>query len=105
MNAEEIEAYKTKLKSIGYTDKQVEGIIKLSKKAFAAATEVKTFSQMIDTLKESLGSGWAESFEIIFGDFREAKQLWTGSMGSCLQLVKLVMKCFEFGKQMAEETL
>ena len=77
MTAEEVEAYKAKLKSIGYTDKQVEGIIKLSKKAFAAATEVKTFTQMIDTLKESLGSGWAESFEIIFGDFKEAKALWT----------------------------
>ena len=77
MTAEEVEAYKAKLKSIGYTDKQVEGIVKLSKKAFAAATEVKTFSQMIDTLKESLGSGWAESFEIIFGDFKEAKALWT----------------------------
>ena len=77
MTAEEVEAYKAKLKSIGYTDKQVEGIVKLSKKAFAAATEVKTFSQMIDTLKESLGSGWAQSFEIIFGDFKEAKALWT----------------------------
>lgn len=78
MTAEEVEAYKAKLKSIGYTDKQVDGIIKLSKKAFAAATEVKTFSQMIDTLKESLGSGWAQTFEIIFGDFKEAKALWTG---------------------------
>ena len=50
----------------------------LGKKAFAAATEVKTFSQMIDTLKESLGSGWAQTWEIVFGDFNEAKKLWTG---------------------------
>ncbi len=56
-----------------YTDESTE----LGKKAFAAATEVKTFSQMIDTLKESLGSGWAQTFEIIFGDFLEAKSLWT----------------------------
>lgn len=78
MTAAELDAYKAQLKSIGYTDKQIEGIVKLSKKAFAAATEVKTFSQMIDTLKESLGSGWAQTFEIIFGDFNEAKKLWTG---------------------------
>lgn len=56
-----------------YTDESTE----LGKKAFAAATEVKTFSQMMDTLKESLGSGWAQSFEIIFGNFTEAKELWT----------------------------
>ena len=78
MSAAELEAYKTQLKSVGYTDKQIEGIVKLSKKAFEAATEVKTFSQMIDTLKESLGSGWAQTWETIFGDFEESKRLWTG---------------------------
>lgn len=49
----------------------------LGKKAFAAAQDVKTFSQLMDTLKEAVGSGWAQSFEIIFGDFNEAKKLWT----------------------------
>lgn len=77
MTDAELEAYKAQLKSVGYTEQQVEGIVKLSEKAFDAATEVKTFSQMIDTLKESLGSGWAQSFEIIFGNFSEAKKLWT----------------------------
>lgn len=42
-----------------------------------AATKVRTFSQMIDTLKEGIGSSWAESFEIIIGDFEEATKLWT----------------------------
>ena len=77
MDAAQLEAYKNQLKSIGYTEKQIDGIIKLGEKAFNAATEVKTFSQMIDTLKESMGSQWAQTFEIIFGDFREAKALWT----------------------------
>lgn len=49
----------------------------LGKKAFAAATEVKTFSQLIDTIKEAIGSGWAKTFEIIIGDFNEAKDLFT----------------------------
>ena len=47
-------------------------------KAFAAAQDVKTFSQLMDTLKEAVGSGWANTWEILFGDFEEAKELWTG---------------------------
>ena len=50
----------------------------LGKKASAAATEVKTFSMLIDTLKEGLQSGWAQTWEIIVGDFEEAKALFTG---------------------------
>lgn len=49
----------------------------LGKKAFAAAQDVKTFTQLMDTLKEAVGSGWATTWEIIFGDFEEAKKLWT----------------------------
>ena len=49
----------------------------IGKKAFASAKDVKTFSMMWDTLKESAGSGWSETFELIFGNFEEAKVLWT----------------------------
>ena len=42
-----------------------------------AATKVKTFTQMVDTLKEALGTGWATSFRTIVGDFEEAKSLFT----------------------------
>jgi tape measure domain-containing protein len=50
----------------------------IGKRATAAASDIKTFSQMLDTLKESAGSGWAETWELVFGDFNEAKKLWTG---------------------------
>lgn len=50
----------------------------IGKKAFAAAQDVKTFSQLVDTIKESIGSGWAQTFELIFGNLEEAKRLWTG---------------------------
>ena len=50
----------------------------IGKKAFAAAQDVKTFSQLVDTVKESIGSGWAQTFELIFGNLEEAKTLWTG---------------------------
>lgn len=49
----------------------------IGKKATKAATEVKTFSQMMDALKESAQSGWAQTWEIIFGDFEQGKTLWT----------------------------
>lgn len=42
-----------------------------------AATKVRTFSQMLDTLKEGIGSGWATTWELVFGDFQEATALWT----------------------------
>ena len=62
-------------KTLGdYADETTE----IGKKAYAAAQDVKTFSQLIGTLKEAVGSGWAETWEYVFGDFAEAKQLWTG---------------------------
>ena len=42
-----------------------------------AATKVKTFSQLIDTVKEGLGSGWTQSWQYIIGDFEEAKAMWS----------------------------
>lgn len=77
MSDNALQEYKDSLVELGYTTEQVERIVKNSRKAFESATEVKTFTQMIDTLKESLGSGWAQTFEIIIGDFREAKKLFT----------------------------
>ena len=49
----------------------------VGQKAKAAAQDVKTFSMLIDTLTEAVQSGWAQSFQIIFGDFNQAKKLWT----------------------------
>jgi tape measure domain-containing protein len=42
-----------------------------------AATKVKTFSQLIDTTKEAIGSGWSETWEHVFGGLEEAKGLWS----------------------------
>lgn len=41
------------------------------------ATSVRTFSALMDSLKEGIGSGWAETFEHMFGDFEEATVLFT----------------------------
>jgi tape measure domain-containing protein len=61
----------------GYSESQAEEIVKLADTATDAATKIKTFTQLIDTLKEALGSGWTESWQIIIGDFEEAKEVWT----------------------------
>lgn len=42
-----------------------------------AATEVKTFTQLIDTMKESVGSGWATTWEYIIGDKEQAAEFFT----------------------------
>ena len=77
MTAAEKKAYEEKLRGIGYTEEQIKAIEELGQKAFDSAQDVKTFSQLMDTLKEAAGSGWAQTFEILFGDLEEAKVLWT----------------------------
>lgn len=65
------------LREQGYTEEQIASIQKLAQTANGAAQDVKTFTQMIGTINESIGSGWAQSWRIIIGDFEEAKVLWT----------------------------
>lgn len=62
----------------GFTKTQAQSIINQAAMAKDAATVVKTGTQLMGTLKESAESGWAETWEIIIGDFEEAKKLWTG---------------------------
>lgn len=49
----------------------------VGKRATAAAQDVKTFTQLMDTLKEAAGSGWAQTWELMVGDFDEAKEHFT----------------------------
>lgn len=65
------------LRTMGYTDDQIKSIMEMGKTANDAATKVKTFTQLFDTLKETAQSGWTQSWEIIVGDFEEAKELLT----------------------------
>ena len=65
------------LKSMGYTSEQIKGIMKMGQTANDAATKVKTFSQLWDTLKEAAQSGWTQTWEIIVGDFEEARSMLT----------------------------
>lgn len=74
---EEYNAAVKKFVDQGYTQEQAKEMADMAKTAGDAATKVKTFSQLIDTLKEALGSGWTKTWQLIVGDFDEAKEVWT----------------------------
>lgn len=63
--------------SQGYTKEQAKEIKQLADTAVSAATEVKTFTQLWDVMKESAQSGWSQTWKLIIGDFEEAKALLT----------------------------
>lgn len=46
-------------------------------KAFKAAQEAKSFSEAVDATKDAVSSGWMETFDILFGNYEEAKGFWS----------------------------
>lgn len=64
---------KAELRAQGFNDAQIKAIQEQAKAAKSAATDVKSLTQLIDTLKEGVGSGWAQTWQLIFGDFKQAK--------------------------------
>lgn len=56
-----------------YTDTST----KIGQDATAAATQVTKLSQAFDVMKETAQSGWAKTWEIIFGDLEQAKVVFT----------------------------
>ena len=61
----------------GFNKAEIASIQKTAEAAMKAATEVKTLGQVFNVAKETAGSGWAETFQIIFGNFNEAKKTFT----------------------------
>lgn len=51
--------------------------MQLGSKAFKAAQEAKTAADAINSVKDAVSTGWMNTFEIIFGNYEEAKVLWT----------------------------
>nr|DAF83550.1 MAG TPA: tail tape measure [Caudoviricetes sp.] len=64
-------------KKSGKNKEEIAETLRFAQTAEDAATKVKTFTQLIDTLKEAVQSGWSQSFRIIIGDFEDAKTLFT----------------------------
>lgn len=66
------------LRKKGYTEKQIKKLRQIANEAEEAATAVKTFTQLVSTVAETIGSGWAETFRIMIGDITQAKTIFTG---------------------------
>lgn len=49
----------------------------LASKSFRSAQEAKSFTEAIDATKDAVSSGWMKTTEIIFGNYEEAKVIWT----------------------------
>lgn len=71
------ELNEAELRTAGYNDDQIKQILQLGQTATKAATEVKTLTQLIDTYKEEVGSGWTKFWQYVFGDFDQARKGWT----------------------------
>lgn len=71
------EASKALAEKSGKNAGEIESVLSMAKTAEDAATKVKTFTQLWDTLKEAAQSGWTRTWEIVIGDFEEAKELLT----------------------------
>ena len=68
---------KATLMSKGFSAAQADALVELGATGVAAATEVRTLTQLISTIKESIASGWSATFRTIFGDFEQATKLFT----------------------------
>ena len=65
------------LKAGKYTQEQADALIAESQNMEDAATKVKTLTQLWSTLQETAQSGWAKTWEIIFGDFEQARNMFS----------------------------
>lgn len=76
------------LLSIGYTKQQAAEILELGRTGVEAATKIRTLSQLMNTIKETVASGWSETFRTVFGNFEEASDLFTNVNNAISNFVK-----------------
>jgi tape measure domain-containing protein len=72
------DATKAQLAAEGFNASQIKAIQAQAKTAVDAATKVKTFSQLMQSLKEEVSSAWAGIFKTLFGNIDQAKMLFSG---------------------------
>ena len=77
LTQEEEDNIRKKWADKGFSEEQINHIMEMGMQASDAATKVKTFHMLLETLGEALQSGWTQSWEYIIGDFEQAKRLWT----------------------------
>ena len=65
------------LQTRGFSKEAADALVATGALGLKAATDVKTFTQLMGTVKEAIGTGWADSFRVIIGGFEESKKLFT----------------------------
>lgn len=73
------DVYAQELRAKGYTEDDIQAIMYLSRQANEAATKVKSWAQLWDTLAEEAGSSWTKTWDLIFGGYEGAEQLFNGA--------------------------
>lgn len=93
------------LRSMGYTEKQTQAILKQAQAAVGAATKVKTISQLMEVMSDSIGTAWSKVWEAVLGNLPQATTLLTGVSGALSKIFvapvehlgKLLQKWNELG--------
>ena len=60
----------------------------VGEKAYAAAQDIKTFSQMMESLKATAGTGWKDTWQTVFGGLDKAKEFWTGLSNAISSIIE-----------------
>lgn len=76
MTREEVEAIRD-LSGNALPEDEIERIVHLGEAGIEAAQKVRTLGQMMESVGESIGSGWTETFRLIIGDLEKAKEFWS----------------------------
>ncbi len=72
----------------GYTEEQAKQIVSIASAADQSAREIRTFGQMMETMKESLGSGWAKTWQLIIGDYEQSAEFFTWISGKFSSIIE-----------------
>ena len=76
------------LLQMGFNKKQAQNVMQLAKQAEDSATQIRTVTQLFDTMKEAVGSGWAQTWEWIIGDKDQATKTLTGISKAFENMIK-----------------
>lgn len=76
------------LLQMGFNKKQAANVMELAKQAEESATQIRTVTQLFDTMKEAVGSGWAKTWEWIIGDKEQATEMLTGISKAFEDMIK-----------------
>lgn len=87
-------------KTLGLTDAQIKQFKVQQKNAEDSATKVRTFTQLVGTLQEAVGSGWGSLFEVVLGDFESATTLFSSVSD---KLGGMIGKSFQAREKMLQD--